>query len=157
MKAETRPRRQPVGGALALLALALATTHAQDHALHWFTIDGGGGTSAGGTYAITGTVGQPDAGRMAGGSFTLEGGFWGVIAAVQTEGAPRLSVEFTNHVVRVHWPLPGTGWVLEQTNGVTGSPASWPLVPQPYATNDTQIYITIPAPVGDRFYRLRKL
>jgi hypothetical protein len=49
-----------------------------------FTIDGGGTTrSSGGTFALGGTVGQPDAGRLAGGSFTLSGGFWsggGVVA-----------------------------------------------------------------------------
>jgi hypothetical protein len=153
---QTHSQRE-AGGALLLLVLALAVAQAQDYAINWFTIDGGGGTSTGGTYVVTGTIGQSDAGRMAGGSFTLEGGFWGIIAAIQTEGAPRLSVELTNNVVRVHWPLPGTGWVLEQTNRVTGSAALWPLVPVPYATNETQIFITIPAPVGDRYYRLRKL
>jgi hypothetical protein len=29
--------------------------------LDWFTIDGGGGTSTGGVYAVSGTIGQPDA------------------------------------------------------------------------------------------------
>jgi hypothetical protein len=45
--------------------------------LSWSTIDGGGGTwSTGGSYALGGTIGQPDAGTLAGGSYTLEGGFW---------------------------------------------------------------------------------
>lgn len=149
--------RRGAGGALLLLVLTSAVAHAQDYAINWFTVDGGGGTSTGGTYTVTGTIGQPDAGRLIGGNFTLEGGFWGIIAAIQTEGAPRLSVEFTNNVVRVHWPLPGTDWVLEQTNRVTGPSGVWPAVTPPYATNETQIYITIPAPVGDRFYRLQKL
>jgi hypothetical protein len=45
-------------------------------AVPWFSIDGGGGTtSTGGVFSVTGTVGQPDAGRLSGGSFALVGGF----------------------------------------------------------------------------------
>jgi len=43
------------------------------------TIDGGGGlrtTSNGGQFQLSGTIGQPDAGVMAGGSFELTGGYW---------------------------------------------------------------------------------
>jgi hypothetical protein len=43
----------------------------------WFTIDGGGGTSTGGGFTLSGTIGQPDAGvTMTGGGFSLVGGFW---------------------------------------------------------------------------------
>ena len=65
------------------------------YALDWWTVDGGGGTSTGGVYAVSGTLGQPDAGLMSGGNFTLVGGFWGVVAAVQTPGAPYLTVTRT--------------------------------------------------------------
>lgn len=44
--------------------------------LTWNTIDGGGGTSEAGAYSLSGTVGQPDAGTMGGGSYTLSAGFW---------------------------------------------------------------------------------
>lgn len=44
--------------------------------LSWYTIDAGGGASAGGPYTLTGTIGQPDAGAMAGGDFELLAGFW---------------------------------------------------------------------------------
>lgn len=41
------------------------------------TIDGGGVMrSTGGDYELSGTIGQPDAGSMTGGDFTLAGGFW---------------------------------------------------------------------------------
>ncbi len=42
------------------------------------TIDGGGVmSSAGGTFELSGTIGQPDAGEvMFGGNFELTGGFW---------------------------------------------------------------------------------
>ena len=45
--------------------------------LTWSTVDGGGGASTGGGYLLSGTVGQPDAGMMAGSAHTLIGGFWG--------------------------------------------------------------------------------
>ncbi len=52
-----------------------------------FTVDGGGVTRAsGGTYALGGTIGQPDAGRLSGGAFNLLGGFWaGGIAVTGVE------------------------------------------------------------------------
>ncbi len=41
------------------------------------TIDGGGVmNSVGGGFELSGTVGQPDAGVLSGGGFTLAGGFW---------------------------------------------------------------------------------
>ena len=41
------------------------------------TVDGGGAMrSAGGEFELSGTIGQPDAGVMAGGGFELAGGFW---------------------------------------------------------------------------------
>ncbi|MEE9293659.1 MAG: hypothetical protein V3W34_01670 [Phycisphaerae bacterium] len=47
-----------------------------DYDLTWHTVDGGGGTSSVGTFTLTGTVGQPDAGVMSGGTLTLAGGGW---------------------------------------------------------------------------------
>lgn len=44
--------------------------------LDWYTMDGGGGTSIGGDYALSGTIGQPDPGSMSGGDYSLGGGFW---------------------------------------------------------------------------------
>ncbi|HYF15167.1 MAG TPA: hypothetical protein VD971_08875 [Phycisphaerales bacterium] len=62
---------------LAALGFAAAGAFAQPYAIDWYTIDGGGGTSSGGTFTLSGTIGQHDAGTvMTGGSFTLTGGFW---------------------------------------------------------------------------------
>ena len=66
----------------AALALALGALLAHAAvAIDWWTVDGGGGTSTGGSYEVTGTVGQPDASTadaMAGAGVMLTGGFWGV-------------------------------------------------------------------------------
>jgi hypothetical protein len=46
--------------------------------LKWWTVDGGGATfSTGGSYNLGGTIGQPDAGTSNGGTYILDGGFWG--------------------------------------------------------------------------------
>jgi hypothetical protein len=73
---------------------------AQD-SIDWWTIDGGGGTSTGGVYSVTGTIGQHDAGGMSGGNFTISGGFWAIVAAIQTPGAPLLSITLSNNSVIV--------------------------------------------------------
>ncbi len=44
--------------------------------MSWNTYDGGGGNLAGGLYALSGTVGQWDAGKMSGNGFELGGGYW---------------------------------------------------------------------------------
>ena len=48
------------------------------YTLDWWTVDGGGTTSStGGSYSLSGTIGQPDAGTSTGGTYALSGGFWG--------------------------------------------------------------------------------
>ena len=47
------------------LLLAAAAAQAQQYSVDWYKICGGGGTSTGNVYSITGTIGQPDAsGRL---------------------------------------------------------------------------------------------
>jgi hypothetical protein len=147
--------------ALLLGSLCLSLVpglHAQPFAIDWFTIDDGGGTSTGGVYALSGTIGQPDAGLMTNGPYSLTGGFWGVVA-LQTPGAPALKIkQLAGGSVRVFWPLPATDFVLECVTNLVNAPATnaWSLVPMPYQTNASEISITVPAPTGRKFYRLRK-
>jgi len=62
---------------LAFTALAVGAVVDQDYQIPWWTVDGGGGESAGGDYALQGTLGQPDAGQaMQGDDYGLSGGFW---------------------------------------------------------------------------------
>ena len=68
-------------GLLLLTGIALAQSGG-GYDLSWSTVDGGGHTfSSGGGYSLGGTAGQPDAGVLSDGSYTLTGGFWGGAAA----------------------------------------------------------------------------
>ena len=127
---------------------------AQSYSIDWFTIDGGGGTSTGGVYSVSGTIGQPDAGTMSGGNYTIQGGFWSVVAAIQTEGAPLLTITRSNLSVIVSWPSPSTGFVLQEAASLGN--ATWVNVAQTPVDNGTNKSITITPPVGNKFYRLKK-
>ena len=67
-------------GLLAVATFAAGAALAQSgggYDLTWSTIDAGGGTSTGGGYTLSATIGQPDAGAsLSGGGYTLDGGFW---------------------------------------------------------------------------------
>src|SRR5213078_2907682 len=100
---------------LILFIASVSFVFAQSYSIDWFTIDGGGGTSKGGVYSVSGTIGQPDAGHMSGGNFTIDGGFWGIIGAIQTPGSPILRVLLTTtNTVVVAWPAASTGFSLQQ-------------------------------------------
>ena len=64
-----------VAAVLVLTGVAFAAYLGGDFDLNWYTIDGGGGESTGRRFAVAGTIGQPDAGMMTGGDFSLSGGF----------------------------------------------------------------------------------
>ena len=96
--------------------------------------------------------------NASGQTFMIQGGFWGLVAAVQTAGAPHLSVIQTNNHVVVSWPIPADGWLLVRTNLLTDVAALWPLVPPPYQTNGDVISVSftnLPAG-GKQFFRLSK-
>jgi hypothetical protein len=140
---------------LALLLLSLTKVHAQ-YSIDWFTVDGGGGTSTGGVYSVSGSIGQPDAGMMSGGSFTLQGGFWSILAAVQAPGAPWLTVMRTaTNTVVICWPAASEGWRLQATAGLSAGNA-WTDIPPPYLVASTNLCFTEPTPTGNKFYRLQK-
>ena len=138
----------------------LGLTARAQYAIDWSKIAGGGGTSTGGVYAVSGTIGQPDASNaLTNGQYAVTGGFWPGVNLVQTPGAPLLASELLpGGSVRIYWPLPATGFVLDQTLSLASPPAaiSWSQAPFPYQTNATHISITVPPGMGSKFYRLQK-
>src|SRR5450759_2780382 len=134
--------------------LALPTLHAQSYYVDWYKIAGGGGTSTGGVYSVSGTIGQPDAsGAMSGGSYSLTGGFWSLISVVQTAGLPNLTITQAGNGVIVSWPDTGS-YTLQQNSNLAGG--SWTSSVYTITTTNGTSSITIPSPAGDLFFRLKQ-
>lgn len=93
---------------------------------------------------------------MSGDTFTVQGGFWGIAAAVQTAGAPHLEVTTGPRTVIVWWAQPAEGWRLEYAPSLAAG-SQWTEIPPPYEVSGTNtISYTQTAPVGNRFYRLKR-
>ncbi|MBI4325199.1 MAG: hypothetical protein HY674_08030 [Chloroflexi bacterium] len=141
---------------LLLATGSLNAVRAQSYSIDWSTIDGGGGVSTGGVYQVSGTIGQPDAGAaIMGGNYSVSGGFWSLIAAVQTPGAPLLTIELTHtNTAVVSWPSLSTGFALQQNSSV--GTTNWTDVGLSPIDNGTTKSVVVPASPGSKFYRLKK-
>ena len=140
---------------VALSLFVVSVLHAQSYSINWFKVAGGGGTSAGGAYQVSGTIGQHDAGGpMTGGSYSLTGGFWSVITVVQTPGAPRLTISLNSPLptVTVSWPSSATNYVLQQNSNL--NTANWINTGLLITTNGATESVTISSPAGNLFSRL---
>ena len=119
------------------------------NSIDWWTVDGGGGPSTGGVFTVSGTLGQPDAGVMSGGQFTLTGGFWAV-PAVQTLAAPTLIITPAGPgQATLTWSPDTPVFHLQATGTLT--PPAWTNAPSG-ATHP----VTVPTTGAMRFYRLIK-
>jgi hypothetical protein len=149
-----RPRSSLPAGVVLLLGLltvpllALAQTN---YSLPWQTVDGGGGVSTGATYTVSGTIGQPDAsGPLTNGQYSVTGGFWALPTAIQTPGAPTLTiVRATPGYAEVSWTPDTPGFALQETLSLW--PTNWVFSPSG-STNP----VTVPATLPTKFYRLFK-
>ncbi|EEF62874.1 hypothetical protein [Pedosphaera parvula] len=127
---------------------------AQSYNMDWFTVDGGGGTSSGGAFSINGTVGQPDAGVLSGGGYTVEGGYWSGVSIIQNTNAPILNIRLAGSNAILSWPVGISGFSLEET----GAPDSglWSPTSQAVLDTDTTHTVTVPAVNIIKCYRLKK-
>ncbi len=152
MKAWPFPQLQSRGVALILL---VGTSASGQYSIDWFTVDGGGGTTGGGLYEISGTIGQPDAGSFAAGDYVIEGGFWSGVAEAPAPRPPALMIELvTASSVLLSWPAPSTGFVLQACPDICcGQWVDVSTTPQ-VVNGREEVLVT---PLADqRFYRLIK-
>ena len=129
---------------------------AQDFTLDWHTLAGGAGDSNGGDFALISTLGQPEAGRINGSDYGLEGGFLSIAAALQPLDPPLLRISLTvpNSVI-ISWPASASGWVLRQSSTLDPS-AAWTDVGSPVVVNGEDNTVTQAVASGNRFYRLNQ-
>jgi hypothetical protein len=139
-----------------LLFLLTATALASPFTMDWWTADGGGGTSSGGGFELTGTIGQPDAGKMVGGAYEISGGFWSGWEAIQTADGPPLSIRQSAAHVILSWPLSANGWTLQTS--LTMTTGSWTNVAQAVVDTATEHTVTVPRNTAEpkRFFRLAR-
>ena len=151
MKMKTQNRiKSLVSILVGMLLLAWVSARAQ-YVIDWSTVDGGGGTSTGGVYSLSGTIGQPDAGGpMTNGQYSVTGGFWALPVAVQTPGAPTLAIApDAPGFALISWSPNTPGFVLQETLSL--APTNWVNSPSG-ATNP----VVVPATLPSKFYRLQK-
>jgi len=131
-----------------LVALLAAHAQAQSYSIPWYKIAGGGGVSTNNPYQLSGTIGQHDAGgQLTGGNYSLTGGFWSLVA-VQTPGAPLLTINYVSNKAIVSWPSSVTGWTLQTNNNP--STTNW----VNYAGTVINNTVTNSQPLGNLFFRL---
>jgi hypothetical protein len=145
------------------VALACAATiftgYAQDFNFEASAISGGGGQSSSTDFELNATIGQVDAGSMSGGDFSLDGGFWSIIAAVDTQGAPKLTISASGNQVTISWPENSSaGFALEvaSTSAISPGTANWTTVTAAPQTNNGIESVQLPLASGPQFYRLHK-
>ena len=122
---------------------ALSSAQAQNYAIDWYKVAGGGGTSTGLTYTVSGT--------MSGGNYSLTGGYWSMISVIQTPGAPTLYINQSGPTVTVSWQNVAN-WTLQQNGNLT-VPTGWGNSSGTTQANGTN-YLTLTRPSGNQFYRL---
>ena len=139
---------------LLLSAFCLAAL-GQNYSIDWYKVSGGGGTISGGSYTLTSTIGQQDAvapmtvNGFGNSSYSLTGGFL-AIYAVQTPGAPLLTITYNNNQAVVSWPLSVTGWTLQTNRNLAST--NW----GNYLGAIVNNRITNAPPKGNLFFRLKQ-
>ena len=130
---------------LIVVVFGAHCSQAQRFSVDWFTIDGGGGASAGTAFVASGSIGQPDAGTLSGGVFVLQGGFW--FGAVEDSATPTLHIQLSNDTIVISWDASMHGFMLQQSDSL--SPPAWADAPSG-STNPARLAFT----GATRFYRL---
>jgi hypothetical protein len=129
---------------------------AQNLSMDRHVIAGGSGTSAGGVFSVSGSIGQPAAGTaMTNGQFSVSGGFWELPTIVQTPGAPFLSLTSVGTNAVLVWSSSFPNWALEESaNSLLNA---WSAVSLPRSTNSGQISVIVPMNAAHSGFRLKKL
>ena len=130
-----------------------ATGFTQNYSIDWYKVADGGGTSSGGNFSVSGTIGQPDASSaMTGGNYSLTGGFWSPYT-VQIVGFPTLCIRLVapNSAV-VSWANIGSHTLQTNSNPAT---ASWLGYGGNISLSGGTNSVTISPTAGNLFFRLK--
>ncbi len=144
-----------LAGLLGLfIALPLAGAE-QEFAIAGSVIAGGGGASAGSGFLVEGTIAQPAAGILLGGSFDLEAGFWNRVVEADACATPELRWFAHPNGMTLFWAAAPAGCLLEFSPSLT-PPTIWSATTETPVERDGLRFITFPTDQAMGFYRLRK-
>lgn len=91
---------------------------------------------------------------MNGGNYSLTGGFWSLLAIVQTPGAPLLAIHLTaTNTAVISWPVSAAGFNLQKNSSL--ATANWNSVTNVPIVVGGQNQVIIAPPAGNWFYRLK--
>lgn len=140
---------------VSLAAMIAGSVLAQNYAVDWHKVAAGGGASTNAQYAVNGTIGQPDTGHLAGGTYAMDGGFWAFAAAVQNPGAPLLTIRLTvTDSIAISWPSSSTGFVLQSSTHFAAT--NWTMVPLAPSDDGSTKTVIVTKASGYQFFRLAK-
>jgi hypothetical protein len=149
-----RAQRAALCASALLIPLLLV---AQEFEMDWYAVTAGGGEASGGDFTLSATVGQPEAGDMAGGDFALTSGFWSIVPATEPPPALSLNVRLDAGHLIISWPeTGGAGFLLEQASALAAPGGTWDTVNVTPQTSNGIKTVRIPLTVGSRFYRLHQ-
>ncbi|MGH7952826.1 MAG: hypothetical protein ACREFE_13040, partial [Limisphaerales bacterium] len=72
-----------------------------------------------------------------------------LIFVVQTIGAPTLTITHSGNSVKISWPYPSMGWVLQQNSNL--KTANW-IASSGISNDGTNNNLTITSPTGNLFF-----
>ena len=139
----------------AAILLADCQSNGQGYTLDWWDLSAGG-TSSGGTYTLSGSIGQPDAGILSGGQYTLNGGFWAIVSQAQTPTTqPWLTITLTpTNTVVLSWPSQSAGFAVQRVTDLQSS--TWSDAGVTPIDDGITSTVVLPSTIGTQFYRLKK-
>ena len=107
----------------SLLILSVFSQSGGNFEIKKSVIAGGGDKSTGGTFEMTGTIGQPVAGtNSTGGDFELRSGFWGGGATASTPASTRFDFTGDGKADISVWRRPlGEWWFLQSEDNQDGA------------------------------------
>jgi len=149
-----KPLAQIIFGLSLAFCLTTQRVNAQDYAIDWHQVAGGGGLSMGGTFSVTGTIGQPDAGAtLSGGEYSLTGGFWSLVSVLQAAGSPTLSIRYAGGTATVYWQA-HDGFFLQENHDLN-APGGWTNSLGSVTVSGVSFH-KVGSSVGPLFFRLKR-
>ena len=123
----------------------------------WWKVSSGGGTSEGGSFTISGIIGQPESGvTSSGGNYSVTTGFWSRVNVIQVDGLPELKIlRSAKANVVLTWTEGEAPLTIEESPDA--KPGSWSPTARQIVSVGNARQITISGATGRSFFRLKRL